>query len=384
MRLVTTPARGLASLLGFRKAKALILWVLAFALMAAFITTESGDAQGDQLQTAKAQAAKILAQIQQDTARLDQLDQSYVQAIQSLSAVENQINQTQGQINILKTVQARQQATLRQDAILAYIEQSSGTSASDLLSSSSKSLGLSQQYLTSASENLTTAINNVKITQDKLTASENQLQALKNQDNNLVNQLNQEKTQAAETLMQEKSILSKVNSQISQLIAQQQAQEQQAREQALLREAQLKQAQQAQILTTASLGVTTAPLIPAGASNIVVRVASSYLGDPYAWGGLSHSGIDCSGLTLVSWAAAGVSLPRTAQEQYYASAPVPLNDPAAWQPGDLIFYGYGTSDIYHVAIYIGNGMVIQAADYQYGVIESSVFWSGNPVAVGRP
>jgi cell wall-associated NlpC family hydrolase len=88
--------------------------------------------------------------------------------------------------------------------------------------------------------------------------------------------------------------------------------------------------------------------------------ALSQVGKPYIWGATGPDGYDCSGLALASWAAAGVGLPRTAAEQYYAGEHVPLRQA---QPGDLIFWASDPSDpatIYHVAISLGGDRTVQA------------------------
>ncbi len=85
-----------------------------------------------------------------------------------------------------------------------------------------------------------------------------------------------------------------------------------------------------------------------------VKTAYAQLGDPYAWGGAGPDAFDCSGLTMYSWGAAGVSLPHSSAAQYSAVRHVSLSE---LQPGDLVFY---YSPISHVAIYIGGGQVIDA------------------------
>ena len=62
-------------------------------------------------------------------------------------------------------------------------------------------------------------------------------------------------------------------------------------------------------------------------------------------------GFDCSGLVQAAYRAAGVSLPRVAQDQYDATAKVPSGAPL--EVGDLVFFGGGTSDIDHVGVYVG-------------------------------
>ncbi|MDO5034712.1 MAG: NlpC/P60 family protein [Actinomycetaceae bacterium] len=91
----------------------------------------------------------------------------------------------------------------------------------------------------------------------------------------------------------------------------------------------------------------------------VVAFAQARIGTPYLWGGTGVGGYDCSGLALMAWASQGVTLPRTSQQQYWATQRVSISN---LQPGDLVFYGPGgsSSGIYHVAIYAGNGMMVEA------------------------
>ena len=94
--------------------------------------------------------------------------------------------------------------------------------------------------------------------------------------------------------------------------------------------------------------------------NKFVDTAKKYLGTKYVWGGSSPSGFDCSGLMQYTFAQNGVTIPRTAREQYKGGAAVSQNN---LQAGDLVFFkgstGSSTSPG-HVGMYIGNGQYIQA------------------------
>ena len=130
--------------------------------------------------------------------------------------------------------------------------------------------------------------------------------------------------------------------------------------------------------------VTTAPAVtqtysgPAtGAAAIAVQAAYSRLGSPYVWGASGPSTFDCSGLTMWSWAKAGVSLPHSSRVQYSVTRHVAQSD---IQPGDLVFYG---SPIHHVGIYIGNGNMI-SAPHTGDVVKIQPAFRSDFVGAGRP
>jgi uncharacterized protein YycO len=85
------------------------------------------------------------------------------------------------------------------------------------------------------------------------------------------------------------------------------------------------------------------------------------VGKPYVWGGTGPKGYDCSGLQMASYLHAGISIPRTAAEQYAgAGTRLPLNDA---QQGDLVFYASDVTKpttVFHVAMYIGGGKVLDS------------------------
>lgn len=93
---------------------------------------------------------------------------------------------------------------------------------------------------------------------------------------------------------------------------------------------------------------------PSAAGERAVRYAVEQLGKPYEWGAEGPETYDCSGLTSEAWRAAGAEVPRTSQEQWARLERIDLVD---LRPGDLVVYFH---DATHVALYLGDGMVVQA------------------------
>lgn len=114
---------------------------------------------------------------------------------------------------------------------------------------------------------------------------------------------------------------------------------------------------------------------PSGGADVAIAKAYTFIGVDYVWGGESYSGVDCSGLAMLSWAAAGVSLTHSSRAQYWEGTHVSLD---SVQPGDLIFWSSDGSagSIYHVAIYLGNDQMIEAPTFGVPVRVTGVRYSG--------
>jgi cell wall-associated NlpC family hydrolase len=272
-----------------------------------------------------------VTQVQQKLAQLtnqaQRLEQQYAQAQQSLSAaseqlaaVNTEVARDQGKFNSLR-------AEMAQIATAAY-ENGTLSAPEALLTSSNP-----QQILDQASILLELSSSNDNQIQAYLGAARQlagaQQSAQRVRDGKLAvkNQLAAEKAQNAKLTAQQQSLL-----------------------------AQLTPAQQMGV-TPGAGGTTVAqdPVPTSSQAGKAVQFAYDQLGCPYVFGGTGPcgAGFDCSGLTQAAWASAGVSIPRTSEEQWDG---LPHVSTSSLEPGDiLVFNGAG-----HVGIYVGNNMLIDA------------------------
>ena len=125
----------------------------------------------------------------------------------------------------------------------------------------------------------------------------------------------------------------------------------------------------------ATISTTSAPAGGAAVStaststsgNAIVDSARAALGTPYAWGESSLSGMDCSGLVAYAYGQAGIDVPRTSSQQAAAGQSISQSE---LQPGDLVVWPG------HVAIYSGDGKIIDASGSKQQVVEREIW--GNP------
>ncbi|WP_328493987.1 NlpC/P60 family protein [Streptomyces sp. NBC_00414] len=108
---------------------------------------------------------------------------------------------------------------------------------------------------------------------------------------------------------------------------------------------------QDELVASGALSSTRRPSREGGEA---LRYAVEQIGKPYEWGAEGPDSYDCSGLTSRAWDTAGRPIPRTSQEQWAVLPRVPLPD---LRPGDLVVY---FPEATHVAMYLGDGMVVQA------------------------
>jgi len=130
--------------------------------------------------------------------------------------------------------------------------------------------------------------------------------------------------------------------------------------------ADLKAKEREEILSRSG-GMRVPSDVPAsGRAAAAINYALAQVGKAYVYGAAGPSAFDCSGLTMRAWGQAGVALPHSSSAQSGSGPHVSMSD---LQPGDLVFY---YSPISHVGLYIGNGMIVHAANPGTGVVVSSV------------
>lgn len=119
--------------------------------------------------------------------------------------------------------------------------------------------------------------------------------------------------------------------------------------------------------------ISIQPVAALSKSEQIVREATTHIGTPYQWGGTTPDGFDCSGFIHYVYNKAGLSLPRTAAEQFTAGIPV---DKQALQTGDLVFFETYKPGPSHSGIYVGNGQFIHASSSAGITISSlsSSYW----------
>lgn len=99
-----------------------------------------------------------------------------------------------------------------------------------------------------------------------------------------------------------------------------------------------------------------------------VKEAEAEVGKPYQWGATGPASFDCSGLMMWAWSQVDVSIPRVAAQQQAWATPVPISQ---LEPGDLVFFG---SPAYHVGMYIGGGLMVDAPHTGADVQVQSIWW----------
>lgn len=118
------------------------------------------------------------------------------------------------------------------------------------------------------------------------------------------------------------------------------------------------------VIDPTGCGEGTGRLLPAPTKQAgnAIKWALGQQGKPYQWGALTdqQSSFDCSSLMLQAYREAGVTLPRVSRQQFQAGAMLPVKQA---KPGDLLFWAYDTSNpttIHHVAMYLGDGKIVEA------------------------
>jgi cell wall-associated NlpC family hydrolase len=338
---------------------ALALSALSFGLVAT-----SAPAGASNLGNARTKAKVLLSQINRMNGEVSLLGQKYDEALIKLHRYNAQIADTK---NIIANIEANENKGHRQlqaDVVFAYVTNGSNEADNPLFTKNASTAGATNIYSQLAAGNISTTISNLKTDRIKLIEDRGLLNAEDANARSLARAAAHSFNKSNIIAAQLKNSLSQVKGQIATFVAQ--------------AEAAASAASSTTLNSAQPINGFPAPP-PDSVANIAIRAAESYLGVPYVWGGASRSGVDCSGLVMLAYEAAGIDFPHYSGAQYEDTERVPLYD---IQPGDLLFYGPGGDE--HVAMYVGHGEMIEAPETGEVVHITPVRLYGGFVGLGRP
>ena len=339
---------------------------VTFALVAVLIPSVS--ARADEIANTRAQAARLAAQIDSLGVQESSLSEQYDKAVLDEQNASQAVTLAEDQLR--KAVADRQRAAgqLREFAVDSYVGGGSSAlaqSAGGGLSTANAGL-LRGEYISVLSSNRTDAVDRYRVASLQAKTTQEQLASVEQQAAARVQAVRTARTAVTQTQAQLQATYAQVKGQLATLVAQAQAAEEARRQQeaqaALARQRAAEQARLAALASVQRPSTPSSTPAPASAVSIptgsggaaAVAAAESRLGAPYVWGAAGPDSFDCSGLTMWAWAHAGVSLPHFSGAQYSSTTHIPMSD---LQPGDLVFFSDPSE---HVAMYIGNGQIIEA------------------------
>lgn len=358
---VLTPLRPLREPKQFR-------WILSIlAVVAVSFSTVAVSPRGagaSNLSNDRSKANTLLKQINHINAEVGRLGQRYDLAEIKLRKFNNIITNTKATVAAIQGNVDKGNVQLRADVVFAYVTNGATVGSNPLFTKNASKISATNVYSQLAEGNINSTIAGLKSDRIKLTQERGLLKAEDAHARAVAHD-------AAKAYHKSKVLQATLNNTLGQVKGQ--------------IATFVSQAEAAATATSAGTLRNAQPVAgfpappPDSRANIAIRAAMTFIGVPYVWGGASRSGVDCSGLIMLAYEAAGIDFPHYSGAMFEDTTRVPLID---IQPGDLLFYGYNGDE--HVTMYVGHGQMIEAEQTGTRVKIDPVRLGYGFAGIGRP
>lgn len=344
--------------------------VLAAALTAPAVGAPS-------LSDKQAEAARIQAEIEANGMRISSLAEQYNQARLRLDRARDEIARVRVNLASARADTARISSQVRGRAAAMYVGAASTTPLDALDLANAAELATRATYAASTADHDAELLARLRASREDLGIAEGELAEAESRAEDEVGALESSRREVEVANARQAELLSQVKGEIAQLIRAEEARRAAAERAAA--EAAAQQITGGGGTPGTDPGGLVPPDVPAPSPGAAAAVAyvKAQLGKPYRYAGVGPDAYDCSGLTMMAWAQAGVSMPHGSIAQGDMFPRVPDNEMA---PGDLVIY---YPDHGHVGMYVGGGMTISATHTGSFIKLQPVFRSGFQYAV-RP
>ncbi len=354
-------------------------FLASVALLAALLTLVASATANPSIQSKRAQAQAVLAQISQSDVELERAIEAYNYANVQLGQIDADLNSNQRHLVVAQESLGAAQVHIADRLRALYVNGDGGGAVEVILGAKNLDDLLGRlDMVQRVGDQDSKVLGDVKQFRKEVKARRAKLKSARVAQARIVAQRVSQKRSIEGQLAERKRMLAGIQTEIKQLQAEEARRQAQIVADARARLAAQQRAEAVAPVQVAAVtagdfssaldagggsadvldtGGSSADLgIPAAAPSQyggVVGIAMQYLGVPYVWGGASPSGFDCSGLVQYVFNQVGVSLPHHAASLFGYGTPVSESD---LQPGDLVFFnGLG-----HMGIYIGGGQFIHA------------------------
>jgi cell wall-associated NlpC family hydrolase len=317
---------------------------------------------GNSIDSKKAEAQQVLAQIAAMDAQLEVRIQKYDQATYKLAKIQKQLKTSRQELTYAHTSLVHAQKTLQQRAVALYTAPQDDSTVSVILGATSLDDLMSRlDTAKRVSRQDAQTVSTVTQFRDLVARHTKVLAKATVQQQQEVARQAAERGTVQRQLAERQSYLSHVKGQIRDLIAQQQAAQRAASQRAAAIAAARLAAATPSPTPSLDSSTSTATVVDSGGGSVassghgtqVAQIALAQQGKPYVWAAAGPNDFDCSGLVVYVFAQIGISLPHSSYSLAGMGQPV---DRADLEPGDLVFFN-GDS---HVGIYIGGGQMVHA------------------------